>query len=123
MVKFVVFHTTSASSNLANRNNYPMVLFNHFFFNFFLFLIGLFGIIINRQHLITILISIELMLLAINLNFIFFSFYLDDTLGGLFTLMILTVAASELAIGLAIIILFFKTRGTISIHHVNFLAN
>lgn len=99
-----------------------MLLLNHFFFNSFLFLIGVFGIIINRQHLITILISIELMLLSINLNFLFFAYYLDDTLGELFALMVLTVAASELAIGLAIIIIFFKTRGTISMHQIHFLS-
>ena len=102
---------------------YFMYIFNHFFFNLFLFLLGLLGIIINRQSLILILISIELMLLAINLNFVFFSFYLDDILGELFALLILTVAAAESAIGLAIIIIFFRSRGTIAMHNINLLSN
>lgn len=100
-----------------------MYILNHFFLNFFLFILGLLGIIINRQSLILILISIELMLLAINLNFIFFSFYLDDLLGELFALLVLTVAAAESAIGLAIIIIFFRSRGTIAMHHINLLSN
>ena len=100
-----------------------MQILNHFFFNFFLFILGLFGIIINRQSLILILLSVEILLLAINLNFIFFSFYLDDILGELFALLILTVAAAESAIGLAIIIVFFRSRGTIAMHNINLLSN
>lgn len=100
-----------------------MQILNHFFLNFFLFNLGLLGIIINRQSLILILISIELMLLSINLNFIFFSFYLDDVLGELFALIVLTVAAAESAIGLAIIITFFRSRGTISINKINLLSH
>ena len=100
-----------------------MKILNHFFLHFFLFNIGLLGIIINRKNLIIILVSIELMLLSINLNFIFFSFYLDDVLGEIFALLVLTVAAAESAIGLAIIITFFRTRGTISINKINLLSN
>ena len=99
-----------------------MLLLNHFFLNIFLFILGLLGIVINRKNLIFILISVELILLSINLNFLFFSYYLDDLLGELFTLIILTVAASESAIGLAIIIVFFKLRGTISINKINLLS-
>jgi len=99
-----------------------MQILNNFFFTFLLFNLGLLGIIINRQNLILILLSIELMLLAINLNFIFFSLYLDDILGELFALLILTVAAAESAIGLAIIISFFKLRGTILIKNINLLS-
>jgi NADH-quinone oxidoreductase subunit K len=80
------------------------------------------GIVINRKSLILILISIELILISINLNFIFFSFYLDDILGELFALLILTVAAAESAIGLAIIIIFFRLRGTIAMNQINTLA-
>lgn len=99
-----------------------MQILNIFFFTFLLFNLGLLGIIINRQNLILILISIELMLLSINLNFIFFSLYLDDILGELFALLILTVAAAESAIGLAIIISFFRARGTVLINYINLLS-
>lgn len=99
-----------------------MTLLNNFLVNFFLFCLGLFGIILNRQSLIIILMSIELLLLSINLNFIIFSLYLDDVMGELFALLILTVAAAESAIGLAIIIIFFRNRGTISINKINLLS-
>lgn len=97
-------------------------MLNSFFFSFFLFCIGLFGIIFNKQNLITILLSIELILLSINLNFLFFSLILDDIVGEIFALIILTVAAAESAIGLAIIIVFFRLRGTISILQINMLS-
>ena len=100
-----------------------MKILNQFFLHFFLFNLGLIGIIINRQNLILILISIEIILLSINLNFIFFSLYLDDILGQVFALFVLTVAAAESAIGLAIIITFFRTRGTIAINKINLLSN
>ena len=83
-----------------------MNIFNYFIINFFLFCIGLFGIILNRQNIIIILMSIELLLLSINLNFLYFSFFLDDIIGQIFSLVILSIAASESAIGLAILILF-----------------
>ena len=83
--------------------------------NIFLFLIGIFGIIFQRRNILIVLMCIELLLLSVNLNFIVFSVYLDDFLGQLFSLFILTVAASESAIGLAIIILYFRLRGSISI--------
>jgi len=84
--------------------------------NIFLFLISLFGISLNRQNILVTLMCIELMLLSINLNFIIFSTYLDDFYGQIFSLFILTVAASESAIGLAIIILYYRIRGSISMH-------
>lgn len=99
-----------------------MAILNHFFLHFFIFNISILGIIFNRQSLIFILISIELMLLSINMNLVFFSFYLDDVMGELLSLIILTVAASESAIGLAIIISYFRTRGTISINDINLLS-
>lgn len=99
-----------------------MKLLNHFFLHFFLFCIGLFGILINRQNLLLILLCIELMLLSVNLNFLFFSLYLDDIMGEVCSLFILTVAAAESAIGLAIIISFFKINGSISINNINLLA-
>jgi len=83
---------------------------------------GLFGIIINRKNLISILLSIEIILVSVNLNLIFFSVYLDDVMGELFALLILTVAASESAIGLALIIVFFRLRGTIAISQISLLC-
>lgn len=84
-----------------------------------IFAIGLCGIAINRKNVITILMSIELMLLAVNINFVACSIYLDDIAGQVFTIMILTVAAAEAAIGLAILVVFFRNRGTIDITEIN----
>ena len=84
-----------------------------------LFVIGIFGIFLNRKNVIVMLMSIELILLAVNLNFIAFSVHLGDLVGQVFTLFILTVAAAEAAIGLAIIVCFFRNRGTIQVEHVN----
>lgn len=95
---------------------------NYFIVNFFLFCLGLFGIILNRQNVIIILMSIELLLLSINLNFIYFSVFIDDIIGQVFSLLILTVAAAESAIGLSIMILFFKIRKNISIYKLNLLS-
>jgi NADH-quinone oxidoreductase subunit K len=83
--------------------------------NFFLFLVGSLGIILNRRNILTVLMCIELVLLSINLNFILFSIYLDDLSGQIFSFFILTVAASESAVGLAIIIVYFRIRGSIDI--------
>lgn len=99
-----------------------MFICNQFIINFFLFCIGLFGIILNRQNIIIILMSIELLLLSINLNFLYFSVFLDDIIGQIFSLLILTVAAAESAIGLAIMIAFFKIYGNISIYKINLLS-
>ena len=99
-----------------------MRILNHFIFTFFLFCLGLFGIILNRQNIIIILMSIELLLLSINLNFIYFSIIVDDIIGQVFSLLILTVAAAESAIGLAIMIVFFKLYGDISIYKINLLV-
>ena len=99
-----------------------MLILNNFFLAFFLFVIGIFGIIMNRQNLILILLSIELMLLSINLNFLFFTVQLDDLMGEVFSLFILTVAAAESAIGIAIIIVFFRLRGTLAINQINLLS-
>ncbi len=85
----------------------------------FLFVIGIFGIFLNRKNVIVILMSIELMLLAVNINFVAFSSFLGDLAGQVFTLFILTVAAAEAAIGLAILVVFFRTRGTIAVDDAN----
>ena len=84
-----------------------------------LFLFGIWGIFLNRKNIIIILMSIELMILAVNLNFLFFSVYMDDLLGQLFALLVLTVAAAESAIGLALLVVYYRVRGTISVEFIN----
>lgn|SRR3990167_8664652 len=84
-----------------------------------LFILGVLGIFITRKNIIIILMSIELMLLAINFNFIIFSVYLDDIIGQVFSLFILTVAAAESAIGLAILVIYYKLRGIISVDYIS----
>jgi len=91
--------------------------------NIFLFIISSLGIILNRRNILITLMCIELVLLSLNLNFIIFSVYLDDVYGQLFSLFILTVAAAESAIGLAIIILYYRIRGSISMDQVVLLRN
>lgn len=86
--------------------------------NVALFTIGVYGIVANRRSLLLILMSIELILLSVNLNFILFSVYLDDFYGQIFSLFILTVAAAESAIGLAILIVYYRIRGKILINQV-----
>jgi len=86
-----------------------------------LFLIGLSGIFLNRKNIIIMLMSIELMLLAINFNLIVFSVFLDDILGQIFALLILTVAAAESAIGLAILVIYYRIRGAIAIELINLM--
>ena len=84
-----------------------------------LFVIGIFGIFLNRKNVIVILMSIELMLLAVNINLVAFSSFLNDLVGQVFSLFILTVAAAEAAIGLAILFCFFRVRGTIAVEEIN----
>jgi NADH-quinone oxidoreductase subunit K len=84
-----------------------------------LFVIGIFGIFLNRKNVIVILMSIELMLLAVNINFVAFSSASGDLVGQVFSLLILTVAAAEAAIGLAILVVFFRNRGTIDVEDAN----
>ena len=84
-----------------------------------LFTIGVFGIFLNRKNMIVILMSIELMLLAVNINFIAFSAFMDDLAGQVFTMFILTVAAAEAAIGLAILVTFFRNKGSIAVDDIS----
>ena len=86
-----------------------------------LFLLGIWGIFLNRKNIIIMLMSIELMLLAVNLNFLFFSVYLDDLIGQLFALLVLTVAAAESAIGLALLVVYYRVRGTIAVEFINLM--
>merc|ERR1712137_323917 len=89
----------------------------------FLFLLGIGGIILNRRNLLLMLISVELMLLAVNLQLSLFSIALDDLLGVLFALLVLTVAAAESAIGLALLVVHYRVRGSISTDLLRLLKN
>ncbi|MGA9442486.1 MAG: NADH-quinone oxidoreductase subunit NuoK [Methyloceanibacter sp.] len=84
-----------------------------------LFTIGVFGIFLNRKNVIVILMSIELLLLAVNINFVAFSSFHGDLVGQVFTLIVLTVAAAEAAIGLAIVVVYFRNRGTIDVADID----
>ena len=84
-----------------------------------LFTLGVFGIFINRKNVIVILMSIELILLAVNINMVAFSTHLNDIVGQVFAMLILTVAAAEAAIGLAILVVFFRNRGSIAVEDIN----
>ena len=86
-----------------------------------LFTLGIFGIFVNRKNVIIILMSIELMLLAINLNLVAFSAYLGDLAGQVFAMFVLTVAAAEAAIGLAILVVYFRNRGSIAVEDINLM--
>ena len=84
-----------------------------------LFVLGVLGIFMNRKNLIVILMAIELILLSVNLNLVAFSSYLGDLVGQIFAMFVLTVAAGEAAIGLAILVIFFRRRGSIAVDDVN----
>ena len=86
-----------------------------------LFTLGVFGIFLNRKNIIVILMSIELMLLAVNINLVAFSTHLGDLVGQIFALFVLTVAAAEAAIGLAILVVYFRNRGSISVTDINMM--
>lgn len=86
-----------------------------------LFTIGVFGIFLNQKNVIVILMSIELMLLAVNINFVAFSTHLGDLVGQVFAILVLTVAAAEAAIGLAILVVYFRNRGTIAVKDINLM--
>ena len=86
-----------------------------------LFTLGVFGIFLNRTNVIIILMSIELILLAVNINMVAFSAFLNDIVGQVFALFILTVAAAEAAIGLAILVVFYRNRGSIAVEDVNMM--
>lgn len=86
-----------------------------------LFTIGVFGIFVNRKNVIVILMSVELILLAVNINLVAFSAYLGDLAGQVFALFVLTVAAAEAAIGLAILVVYFRNRGTIAVEDINLM--
>ena len=84
-----------------------------------IFSLGIIGIFLNRKNVIVILMSIELILLAVNINLVSFSIFLQDIVGQIFTMLILTVAAAEAAIGLAIIVVYYRNKGTIRVEEIN----
>jgi NADH-quinone oxidoreductase subunit K len=86
-----------------------------------LFTLGIFGIFLNRKNVIIILMSIELILLAVNINLVAFSVHLGDMVGQIFAMLVLTVASAEAAIGLAIIVVYFRNRGTIAVEDINLM--
>ena len=87
----------------------------------FLFLLGICGIFLNRKNIIIMLMSVELMLLAVSLSLLVFSVYLDDIIGQIFALLVLTVAAAESAIGLALLVIYYRVRGTISVEFISLM--
>jgi NADH-quinone oxidoreductase subunit K len=86
-----------------------------------LFTLGIFGIFLNRKNVIIILMSIELILLAVNINLVSFSSFLGDIVGQVYALLVLTVAAAEAAIGLAILVVFYRNRGSIAVEDINLM--
>jgi NADH-quinone oxidoreductase subunit K len=86
-----------------------------------MFTLGVFGIFLNRKNVIVILMSIELILLAVNINLVAFSTHLGDMVGQVFAMLVLTVAAAEAAIGLAILVVYFRNRGTIAVEDINLM--
>ncbi|QCK87679.1 NADH-quinone oxidoreductase subunit NuoK [Phreatobacter aquaticus] len=86
-----------------------------------LFTLGVLGIFLNRKNIIVILMSVELILLSVNINFVAFSTHMGDLVGQVFALLVLTVAAAEAAIGLAILVVFFRNRGSIAVEDVNMM--
>ena len=86
-----------------------------------LFTLGIFGIFLNRKNVIIILMSIELILLSVNINFVAFSSFMGDIVGQIFALLVLTVAAAEAAIGLAILAVYFRNRGSIAVEDINLM--
>ena len=86
-----------------------------------LFTLGVFGIFLNKKNVIVILLSVELILLAVNINLVAFSSYMGDLVGQVFTMLILTVAAAEASIGLAILVVYFRNRGSIAVEDIHLM--
>jgi len=96
-----------------------VTLAHYLFLSAIIFTLGVFGIFVNRKNVIVILMSIELILLSVNINLVAFSVYLQNITGQIFTLFILTVAAAEAAIGLAILVVYFRNKGSIQVEDIN----
>lgn len=101
--------------------NLPIQINHYVILSSVIFFLGVAGIFLNRKNVINILMSIELILLGVNINFISFSFYSNDLTGQVFSLFILTVAAAEAAIGLAILVVYFRNKGSIDVKDINVL--
>ena len=101
--------------------NLPILINHYLILSSLIFLLGVTGIFLNRKNVINILMSIELILLGVNINFIAFSYFSSDLVGQIFSLFILTVAAAEAAIGLAILVVYFRNKGSIDVKDVNVL--
>ena len=101
--------------------NFPILINHYLILSSLIFLLGVIGIFLNRKNVISILMSIELILLGVNINFIAFSYFSSDLVGQIFSLFILTVAAAEAAIGLAILVVYFRNKGSIDVKDVNVL--
>ena len=99
----------------------PIGLGHYLTLSAILLTLGIFGIFLNRKNVIVILMSVELILLAVNINFVAFSAYLNDLAGQVFAMFILTVAAGEAAIGLAIVVVYFRNRGSIAVEDINMM--
>ena len=97
----------------------PITLGHYLFVGAMLFTIGVFGIFLNRKNVIVILMCVELMLLAVNINLVAFSVYQGNVVGQVFAMLVLTVAAAEAAIGLAILVVYFRNRGTVEVEDIN----
>ena len=96
-------------------------LWNYLFVGALVFVIGVMGIFLNRKNVIIILMSIELILLAVNINLVAFSSFLGDLVGQVYALLVLTVAAAEAAIGLAILVAYYRNRGSIAVEDINLM--
>ncbi len=99
----------------------PIALSHYLTLAAVLFTTGVFGIFLNRKNVIIIMMSIELILLAVNINFVAFSAYLNELSGQIFAMFVLTVAAGEAAIGLAIVVVYFRNRGSIEVDDINLM--
>lgn len=107
---------------MIEKFSQPSIGLTHFLIlSAMLFVIGLSGIFINRKNIINILMSIELMLLSINLNFIVFAKYLNDLSGQIFTIFVMTIAAAEAAIGLAILVIYYRNKHSIEVEDMNIM--
>ena len=101
--------------------NLPILINHYLILSSLIFFLGVVGIFLNRKNVINILMSIELILLGVNINFIAFAYFSSDLTGQIFYLFILTVAAAEAAIGLAILVVYFRNKGSIDVKDVNVL--
>ena len=99
--------------------NLPILINHYLILSSLIFLLGVIGIFLNRKNVISILMSIELILLGVNINFIAFSYFSSDLTGQIFSLFILTVAAAEAAIGLAIIVSYYRNKGSIRVEEID----